>query len=363
MTIALSHGGPTVYSSDERSRRVLVGTAKGVVTLEREGDGWREASVALPDKHISAMLIEPESDTMFAGAYHGGLHASTDGGQTWEPRDAGLTQDDVFSLEMARVGGRLRLYCGTEPAHLFVSDDLGRSWAELPSLRDVETVGSWSFPAPPHVGHLKHINFDPRNAETIYASVEVGGLLRSDDAGRSWRDVPGMYEDVHRVVINPHEPRFMYVTGGDGLYASTDGGASWEHWADTGHEIGGYPDQLVFHPRNPKLMFVAAAKDSPGAWRTTHFAGSRISRSRDGGRSWEVLGGGLPDRMQANVEAMCLEAWGEGESCSLFAATTAGEVWASDDAGETWYVASSGLAPISKGGHYIPLSVAGAASA
>jgi photosystem II stability/assembly factor-like uncharacterized protein len=126
------------------------------------------------------------------------------------------------------------------------------------------------------------------------------------------------------------------------------------------HEVGGYPDQLVQHPANTNLMFIAAAQDSPGAWRTTHFAGARISRSRDGGKTWEVLTNGLPDRMQGNIEAMSLDAYGSG--CSLMAATTAGEVFASDDAGETWDLVVKDLAPISKGGHFVPL-MAGAATA
>jgi len=354
MAIALSHGGPTVFEAQTPSDEVLVGTAKGIATLVRDGGGWRVAGHALTDKHISAILIEPESGAIFAGAYKdGSLHASFDGGKTWERRDAGLAVTDIYSLEAAKVGGKVRIFCGTEPARLFFSDDVGASWIEMPELRSVPTVDSWSFPGPPHVAHAKHITFDPRDPQTMYVSIEVGGLLRSRDGGKTFEDVPGMYEDVHRLVINPADPRRMYVPGGNGLYASQDEGATWTHVLDTENEVGGYPDQLVLHPSNPDLMFIAAAKDSPGAWRMTHFAGARISRSQDGGRTWEVLTHGLPDRMQGNIEAMCLEAHGAG--CSLFAATTAGEVFASDDSGETWSLVVTGLAPISKGGHFVQL--------
>jgi hypothetical protein len=107
-------------------------------------------------------------------------------------------------------------------------------------------------------------------------------------------------------------------------------------------------------------MFVAAAQHNPGSWRESHFAGARISRSRDRGRTWEILGNGLPDRLQGNVEAMCLEDHGGG-SCSLLAATTAGEVWSSDDSGDTWSLSVTGLAPISKAGHYRNLVAAASA--
>src|SRR5262249_12685384 len=60
MAIALSHGGPTMYQSPERSRHVLVGTIRGVMRLERDADGpgWHLAERVLPDKHIHALLIE-----------------------------------------------------------------------------------------------------------------------------------------------------------------------------------------------------------------------------------------------------------------------------------------------------------------
>ena len=97
-------------------------------------------------------------------------------------------------------------------------------------------------------------------------------------------------------------------------------------------------------------MFMTAAHDAPGTWRTTHFAGARISRSKDGGRTWEILKNGLPDRLQASIEAFCLEE--AGNSTAIFAATTSGEVLCSEDLGDTWNKIISGLAPISKAGHY-----------
>jgi photosystem II stability/assembly factor-like uncharacterized protein len=261
-----------------------------------------------------------------------------------------LTEPNVYSLATIRQGGRIRVYLGTEPAHLFVSDDLGQRWRELPSLRMAPSLPSWSFPAPPHIAHVKHINFAPNDPMTVYASIEVGALLRSTDGGETWQELHGMYEDVHRTVIDPRDPNRLYVTSGNGIYLTADGGATWERLTTRESEIGGYPDQLLFHPRQPDLMFVSAAQHSPGSWRISHNAGSRISRSRDGGRTWEILRNGLPDRLQSSVEAMCLEDW--GESLSIFAATTAGEVFASDDAGDHWALIISGLAPISKAGHY-----------
>jgi len=360
MALGLSHGGTTIYSTPSRSNEVWVGTTEGLVVIERDanGAGWQVTRRLLTDKHISAILTEPGSGLTFVGAFHGSLQATGDGGRTWETRNAGLTEHDVYSLACAQVNGRARLYLGTEPAHIFYSDDLGMHWSELPGLRSVPSVSKWKFPVPPHIAHTKHISFDPSNPKTVYACIEVGGLLRSTDGGETWEQLDGVYEDVHRLGIHPEDPERLFVVTGHGLYVSSDRGGTFEQWVARPSPIAGYPDGLVLHPRRPELMFLSAADEGPGKWPKTHFAGAKISRSTDGGRTWEILRNGLPERIQASIEALCLEDY--GESVSLFAATTGGDVYCSDDAGEHWSRIISGLAPISKGGHYQALAQEGA---
>ena len=101
-----------------------------------------------------------------------------------------MTQNNVYSLAAKSVNDRVRVFAGTEPAHLFASDDFGVNWQEISSLRAVPSVPKWNFPAPPHIGHVKHINFDPDIPKTIYASVEVGGLLRSTDGASTGKNFP-----------------------------------------------------------------------------------------------------------------------------------------------------------------------------
>ena len=355
MAISLSHGGgDTILSSKSLAAQVLVGTQNGVVIIEWDGGGWKETSRSIEGKHVHALLFEEGSGEWFAGANKGGIFASADGGKTWEQRDKGLTEKDVYSLSKARVDGQVRLFAGTEPACLFISDDLGKSWSERPALKSVPGRDKWSFPAPPHVAHLKHINFQPGNPNTIYGSIEVGALMKSTDGGNTWKQIHGVYEDVHRCIISPNNPKHLYVTGGMGLWQSKDDGATWENTWGPGSEFGGYPDQLVFKPSNPNYMLITAGQKSPGAWREEHRANTRISRSRDGGKTWEVLGGGLEDHMQPSVEAMTLEE--AGGQVQVFAGTTSGSVLWSNDGGEHWQTIIKGLAPISKGGHYRPLT-------
>ena len=351
MALVLSHGGGTIFSSPSPSNEIMVGTKEGIVFIQREAEdsAWKVVHRALTEKHLHAIIVEPVSGTIFAGATHDGIYASEDHGQTWERRDSGITQNDIYSLASTELPEGTRIFAGTEPAHLFCSDDLGHHWSELTALRSVDT-SQWFFPGPPHIAHTKHINFHPNDPNTLFIGIEVGGLQKSKDGGHTFHTIPGMDPDVHRTVFNPLDPDRFYITGGDGIYVTSDGGETWEHLTTTDHDIGGYPDFLLVHPRNPDLIFVAAAQHGPGSWRESHYAGTRISRSVDGGRTWESLRNGLPDRLHTAIEAMCLEDW--GESFSLFAATATGEIWCSEDGGDQWAEIITGLAPISKGSHY-----------
>ena len=362
MAIGLSHGGSNIYSSDQQAREVWVATKDGAVLLEREQAGkWRVSRTVLRGMHISSIIFERTSGTIFAGAFFGSVHASTDGGKTWERRDNGLTIHDVYSLACNVVDGKMRLYAGTEPAHLFTSDDLGLHWTELPGLRAVPTASTWSFPAPPHIAHTKFITFDPKDSRTIYACIEQGALLKSTDGGTSWAELNtvGYYRDksrpaehfydVHKALIDPRDPKKILVTGGAGFYVSADGGSRWDRWTSSEWAEDVYPDGFVLNPRDPETLFVAAAEHNPSTWRKTAYAGGRIYRSDDGGREWRQLRSGLPETMKHEFGGLCIEE--VNGSFVVYAATTGGEVYCGDKNGEQWSLIASGLAPVAKKGH------------
>jgi len=360
MYACLSPNGQMRYSSAAAPTLLFVATAKGVAILERASPdrAWRLRGTALDGHHISTMASLPGEAGLLAGTHGDGLYFSADHGRSWEARDQGIRHRDIYTIAAIERAGSTVLYAGTEPAALFRSTDGGKSWVELPAIREVPDTEQWTFPGPPHIAHTKMLAFDPRDPDTFYAAIEQGALLKTTDGGRSWREFSSYsraddraYRDVHQILLVPSRPQRMFMTTGVGLYRSEDGGEAWERL--TGPEFRlAYPDHIALSP-DENTIFMSGAATDPGVWRRSHYAGTAIVRSRDGGRSWEILKRGIPDSARGNIEAMSLADHASG--FSLFVGNTDGEVYASEDGGDTWSLIAHALGPVSKGNHFVPL--------
>ena len=360
MKISVSPNGTNHYDSASPFDEVLVATADGIVEISRSGSDWNESRRMLAGKHIASIAVDSQSGAVFAGTHKAGLWASEDGGKTWEERDNGIEFDNIYGLNCVRAGDELRIYAGTEPSHLYMSADFGKSWRELTAFRDVPSVDSWTF-GNGGMAHAKNIIFDPRDPNTIYVGVEVGGAFKTIDSGKTWRELNdgGFYLDCHRMMIGAGRPDDVYMSTGRGIYHSPDGGGVWAKLPLPGVDPEqpyvrnpgiSYPDALVIVPQHPDLMFTAGAASSPPGWKPNEGAYARIGRSRDAGHNWEYLEGGLPLNGRANIEGMTMNAYPGG--FALVAATTDGDVFYSDDEGERWATIAEGLPPVSKAGHY-----------
>lgn len=361
LPVCLSANGLTVSKTVNPARALLIATVDGIVELARGSalDGWRQTSHVLAGAHISSLLFEEQSELLFAGShYSGGIRVSRDGGRNWANCNTGLNGGHVYSLAVQYVGGRAVLYAGTEPTGLYRSNDLGLTWQAIPGLLDVPDTDKWRFGPPPSLAHLKNIAFHPDQPETLYACVEQGDLLKSTDSGVSWVPITS-YEahwhqfrrDMHRVVIVPSDPRRLYLATGVGLFYSENAGKNWEHLTTPDYSVG-YPDPLFLDPADETTLYMAGASKAPNpSWSELRSARPGIAKSVDGGRTWREIRSGLPDPLPGNIEAMALQ-HSIASGTSLFIGTAVGDVYTSDDAGESWTLAATGLPPISKGAHY-----------
>jgi photosystem II stability/assembly factor-like uncharacterized protein len=359
MISCLSCNGGTVTAGDDPSMRLLVATLNGVRVFDRwnESVPWKCRRQGLTDFHISSILYEPYSGLVFAGA-HGkrGLWMSDDAGETWHPCGRALKNAHIYTLAAQHRGVNVVLYAGTEPAALYRSDDLGRTWRELSGLREVPGTERWSFPPPPHIAHVKNVAFHPAEPTTLYVCIEQGAVLKSVDDGETWVELDS-YEagedfferDNHRILPRPSNPRELFMCGGEGLYYSPDGGETWDHRTDRQHRIG-YPDAMFIDPRDDNALFMAGPAEPPRDWGRTRRSDATVMHSPDGGRTWRELNKGLPKPVIGNIEAMGMHQF--GSRVMLSAGTATGEVFVSDNAGENWTCIARGLPPISKGGHY-----------
>jgi photosystem II stability/assembly factor-like uncharacterized protein len=346
--ILLSPGGTAVQRHQSPSGRLVVGTVEGIFIFDRAGPKqWSLRGKALEGCFVSALTLL-EDGAIIAGIHGLGVARSDDGGSSWQLVNAGLTHFDVWVVKAASLRGRERLFAGTLPAHLFASDDGGASWEELSALTRVPSAPRWSFPPPPHQGHVLDIGV---LGKSLYVGIEVGALLRSDDDGASFTELPVNPEvsevDIHRLALHPKRPERIIAATGWGMIYSDDRGASWRN----GERLPGidYPIPLVAHPDDPDLLFVGGGEGWPPNWYQIGRSRAKIARSRDGGRNWERLLGGLPDGQRPTFGGLALEAWDAG--FSLFAADSDGQIYESDDGGERWSVVAE-AAPVSKGEQY-----------
>ena len=297
---------------------LLAATGDAIVRLVREGARWR--ATTLLDRS-GLQCLAADGDRIAAGSRGQGVWLSEDAGESWV--DGGLPQPDVFSVAISAADGTV--YAGCEPSMLFRRS--GDAWEELSALRELPSAPTWSFPPRPWTSHVRWIAPSPHDEALLLVGIELGGLMRSEDGGRTWADhAPGAQPDVHSLAWHPRDPARAYEAGGGGSAWSFDGGRTWQR-ADEGRDRH-YTWAVTAHPEDPDCWFVSA---SPGPF-NAHRPGKAeayVYRWRGEG-PWKRLDGGLPQPLDAMPYA--LVAAGD----ELFAGLSDGRVYASADRGESW---------------------------
>ena len=354
----LSPNGQQETTGEGPATRLFVATVRGILRIERRASDqlWDVACDALREQHASSLLLSG-TGTLFAGTHGGGIWRSDDGsGATWRQVSRGIGQTNIYSLACRQHGNDIVLFAGAEPASIYRSTDLGENWREMPALRCVPGTDKWHFPPPPHIAHVKSITLHPARPTTLFACVEQGALLTSEDDGGTWHELDDYshpddptYRDTHRIALHPRHPEIAYLTTGVGAYRSDDGGRHWRALTRRGSRLG-YPDFIFLDPENPDSLHIAGAEKSPKEWPADGTANSAVLKSEDGGRSWRELRTGLGERINGGIEAMSRHRWLGGTMLSF--ATAKGEIYMSEDDGEQWSLAARDLPPISKSVHY-----------
>ncbi|NKB70690.1 MAG: glycosyl hydrolase [Candidatus Latescibacteria bacterium] len=163
-------------------------------------------------------------------------------------------------------------------------------------LEDRFTQGlKWRCIGPPRGGRVVAVAGHPTQREVFYFGACAGGVWKSEDAGTSWENISDGYFNsaaIGALTVAQADPNIMYagtgettirldVSYGDGVYRSTDGGASWQH---LGLEETRHIGAIRVDPRDPDRVYVAALGHAFGP-----NSERGVYRSLDGGRNWQQV--------------------------------------------------------------------------
>ena len=307
-------------------KTIYVGMHDGVcaVTSNDGGASWQQGPVT-PLPHAAARLAASpvNSGRAYLAAYEAGVYRTDDGGKTWTHLDT-YPSDYAHSV-LAHPAEGDTLFVGSEPATVYRSEDGGNTWAEMEGFTQVPESVDWGFHAPTRDSHVRDLRVAPDDPDRIYAGIEVGGMVRSGDGGRSWQQLPGLNDDIHCVALSENRPGSVFVATARAPYRSSDGGNNWELIND------GLERRYTLHiapaPDDASLVLVTVSENA-------RRLNPMFYRSTNAGDSWqpvEDVGQGTePAEMVVAFE------WDPSEPHRVYAGADGGQLYQSTDRGVTW---------------------------
>ena len=352
------------------SDRIYVGTRKGLFELARKGAGWDIVGTQFLGDPVSAVLAN--GDAVFAALDlgHFGAHLwRRVGNGDWQevqvpafppkPDDA---EDDPHPWTVGRIwnltpgGVEGRIWAGTMPGGLFRSDDGGESWQLNQPLWSMPDRKRWFGVAGGEMPGISNVLVDPVDANRVVIGVSCGGVIGTNDAGATWQQLGQGFQneymppdqqgdpvaqDIHQLAQCRTDPDVVWCQHHSGIYRSADGGRNFTSITTAKPSAFGFA--VLAHPTDPETAwFVPAIKDEK---RYPVDAKLVVTRTRDGGKSFEVLDRGLPGRHVYDLvyrHAFAVDQSGD----RLAFGSTSGGVWISEDGGDNWAAPDMRLPPV-----------------
>jgi photosystem II stability/assembly factor-like uncharacterized protein len=308
---------------------LYLATAAGLFIVSLTDGKLDTVGRSLKERSLTSVAVS--GGTILAGTTEGILR-STDNGRTWHKSNKNLSISHVRWIA-AFKGASKAFVIGTEPAGIFATYDAADTWQTSPEVGKLRDKYGWSLPYSPNAGCVRGFavaESGPRSGR-IYAAVEVGGVLFSDDRGRSWRLVEGsdgnpdinrkfgpmIHPDVHSITVHPTSSDLLTAATGGGLFRSSDGGRNWKNiyrcyiravWVDPGD-----PQHIIAGPAD-------------GVSRN-----GRIEASFDGGGTWQPASEGMAVPWPGHMVERFFRA---GQN--LIAILSNGELWLKPLEGSRW---------------------------
>ena len=360
---------------------VLVGTRKGAFFLT-SSDGRKNWELSEPTflghiiYHLVADPRDPKKLIMCAKAGHLGptVYTSEDSGKTWVesttppqfPKAAEAENaeeqseknakkarivESVFWVSPGHASEPGTWYIGTNPPGLFVTRDHGKTWAPISGFNEHPDYSKWTEMGETPGGQLLHsINIDPRDKNHMYVGISVGGVFESTDGGADWKPLnkgcnadfmpdesADFGHDPHCLVVHPKNPDRVYQQNHCGIYRMDRPSNEWIRIGkNMPKEVGDIGFPIVLHPLDSDKAWVFPM-DGSDVWPRTSPGGKpAVYATADAGNTWKRQDKGMPPEkayFTVKRQAMCAD---READLGLYFGTSQGEIWASDNEGETW---------------------------
>lgn len=365
---------------------LVTSTKKGafVFTSSTERKNWEMTGPHAGGLDINHAIMDPRTETLYATAnnpwFGPQVTRSTDFGRTWqdaqqsprfsgEPNIKGMDEEPWFlrqgivterfwRLTPGRPGDAGAIWCGVAPGALFQSSDGGETFAENTALSGHPARKDWQ---PSNGGLALHsIVLDRNDPGRMWVAVSAGGVYRSDDGGLSWKPTnrglrsemsmfdpnvelyPEWGQCVHQLVHAPGKNDRLYLQTHLGTYRTDDAG---ETWTDI---TAGLPSEfglcMAVHGTDPDTAYVVPL--TGGELRCPPEFKLRVFRTRDAGKTWQPMTGGLPQEnayMGVYRAALTTDPLEPG---GVYFGTNTGQLYVSRDDGASFDLVTQNLPPI-----------------
>ena len=149
-----------------------------LLVLNSSKDGWRIREY-LKGYKPQAVAFDPlNSNRAYCGTFDNGLWKTDDGGQTWDKVTMDIHDSNIMSVSVSPIergnSGFSKVFVGTEPSALYVSNDGCESWQLINALNNLESSSFWSFPPRPWTHHVRWIEPDIHEFGYLFVAIEAG---------------------------------------------------------------------------------------------------------------------------------------------------------------------------------------------
>lgn len=314
----------------------------GLYRSRDRGTSWELVNGAndeLESFHIRDIAIDPKDPDILYVCSDKGIFKTRDGGASWVQEISGLITKDIHALAIAKSNGAL--YAGSKGYGVFRFERSWSRWEQASGLREFGVRWPvWDRPMYQYSALL----IDSYDPSTLYIGTFPAGIFKSTDGGRTWRDKNLTFtnDGIMFMICHPEQGNVVYAGTYNGVSRSSDGGESWEVISD-----GIPPEQWVFSiafdPTDPNIMYACSKNGENMGQGRGGFRGT-VVKSIDGGEHWFEITNGL------NVDQEFYKIIVDSlDRDTLYLATQGNGVFISEDGGDHWVPWNEGLTNLMAG--------------